>query len=570
DSSMTFKKVFLNLPGDQKAIWTSPFRLRLRDSVWVAPLVGTTGVLIGSDRHSMERARSNADAIRFSDNVSNAGVAALTALPALMEGWGRRTGNSRQRETGLLSGEALLNSLAVNEVLKFAFQRQRPDPVGGAGKFFSGSGSNASFPSTHSMLSWTAASVIAHEYPGPLTQFLVYGAATTVSVSRVTARKHFPADVVVGAAAGWLIGRQVFKAHHDADLDGTAYGAFTREPDEFDASKLGSTFVPLDSWVYPALERLAALGYIKMQFAGLRPWTRRECLRQIEEAEFFAADLSEGSEVAETIKALREEFKRDGQRFETFSVDSIYTGYANISGAPLRDSYHFGQTVWNDYGRPYEQGSNIYTGGSVSAVAGRFFMDARGEFQHVPGRPALTPGQQILLNTLDGNTGPTALEPANPMGPSAGPVSTIDRFYPLDLYAGMQLGAYAFTFGKQSLWLGPGESGPLMLSNNADPMYMVRLTNHTAHTALIPSLPGWDSQRIHLWQAVRTSVSAATIFQPAKDQHPSDPEPRDRFYSGLCLGRRRTSFHRAQPGEKLYLHRRYFWWLWRPDRPWRP
>src|SRR5262249_31967333 len=49
DSSMTFKKVFLNLPGDQKAIWTSPFRLRLRDSVWVAPLVGTTGVLIGSD-----------------------------------------------------------------------------------------------------------------------------------------------------------------------------------------------------------------------------------------------------------------------------------------------------------------------------------------------------------------------------------------------------------------------------------------------------------------------------------------------------------------------------------------
>src|SRR5262249_49226878 len=161
DSSMTFKKVFLNLPGDQKAIWTSPFRLRLRDSVWVAPLVGTTGVLIGSDRHSMERARSNADAIRFSDNVSNAGVAALTALPALMYVWGSRTGNSRQRETGLLSGEALLNSLAVNEVLKFAFQRQRPDPVGGAGKFFSGSGSNASFPSTHSMLSWTAASVIA-------------------------------------------------------------------------------------------------------------------------------------------------------------------------------------------------------------------------------------------------------------------------------------------------------------------------------------------------------------------------------------------------------------------------
>lgn len=481
DQTMTLKKVFINLPGDQKAIWTSPFRLHLRDSVWVAPMIGATGVLIGSDQHSMERARSNASAISLSNNASYAGVAALTAVPAFMYIWGSRTGNSRQRETGLLSGEALLNSLAVNEVFKITLQRQRPDPVGGAGKFFSSGFNNASFPSTHSMLSWTAASVLAHEYPGPLTQVLAYGAAAAVSVSRVTGRDHFPSDVVVGAAAGWLIGRQVFNAHHDPDLDGTAYGSFTREPAEVDASKLGSTFVPLDSWVYPALERLAALGYIKTQFTGLRPWTRRECLRQVEEAEYLAADLPEDSSVSQTIKALREEFKRDGQRYETFSVDSIYTGFANISGVSLRDSYHFGQTIWNDYGRPYDQGGNLYTGGSVSAVAGRFFMYARGEFQHVPGRPALTPGQQSLVNTLDCNpTGPSCGPPAgSPVGPAPGPVSTIDRFYPLDMYAGVQLGEYAFTFGKQSLWLGPGESGPLMLSDNADPMYMVRLTRTT-------------------------------------------------------------------------------------------
>jgi hypothetical protein len=56
------------------------------------------------------------------------------------------------------------------------------------------------------------------------------------------------------------------------------------------------------------------------------------------------------------------------------------------------------------------------------------------------------------------------------------PVSIVDRFYPLDMYAGVQVGSYAVTFGKQSLWLGPGESGPLMLSDNADPMYMLRLS----------------------------------------------------------------------------------------------
>src|SRR5580698_4122857 len=45
-----------------------------------------------------------------------------------------------------------------------------------------------------------------------------------------------------------------------------------------------ATSVPMDSWVYPALDRLAALGFIPSQIAGLRPWSRAECRRQVEEA----------------------------------------------------------------------------------------------------------------------------------------------------------------------------------------------------------------------------------------------------------------------------------------------
>ena len=85
---VTLKRVFLNLPGDQKAIWTSPFHLRARDLYWVAPLAATAGVLFGSDQHSMARARSNADAIDLSSNISNGGLAALVALPATMYLWG--------------------------------------------------------------------------------------------------------------------------------------------------------------------------------------------------------------------------------------------------------------------------------------------------------------------------------------------------------------------------------------------------------------------------------------------------------------------------------------------------
>ena len=317
-------------------------------------------------------------------------------------------------------------------------------------------------------MSWAVASVIAHEYPGPLTKFLVYGGATAVSISRVTGRKHFPADVVLSSASGWLIGRHVYRAHHDKRLDAPAYGVFERSRGEFDPTKLGSSFVPLDSWVYPALERLAALGYIHSQLLGMQPWTRRECVRQLKEAEENAQDLPLDSDVRRTIRALQAEFSQDGQHYESAQIESIYTRYGHIAGTPLRDSYHFGQTIWNDFGRPYDEGSNVITGGSARGVAGPFFFYVRGEYQHAPGRPAYSLAQRTLIAGLD----------QNPIQPAA-PVETTDRFRPVEMYAGIQLGQYALTFGKQSLWLGPGKSAPLMFSNNADPPYMLRFTRTT-------------------------------------------------------------------------------------------
>ncbi|HKW75641.1 MAG TPA: capsule assembly Wzi family protein, partial [Terriglobales bacterium] len=385
-------------------------------------------------------------------------------LPASMYLWGGWQGTNHQRETGLLTGEALADGLIVNEGLKFAFNRERPAASGGNGQFFSKFG-DSSFPSTHSMLSWTAASVLAHEYPGPLVQALAYGTAATVSIARVTGRDHFPSDVVVGGALGWLIGRQVYRAHHNSDLDIAEYGSFTRQPGELGDINLGSPYVPLDSWVYPALKRLASLGYIRSQFTGLEPWTRRECMRQIEEAEYYAQDLPKDSEVAQTITRLKQQFSNDGQHYYSAQIDSVYTRYMQISGPPLRDSYHFGQSIWNDFGRPYDQGTNVATGAEASAVAGPAFFYVRGEYEHAPGRGPLGDAQRNLIASLDVNP----VQPANP-------ITTINRFYPLDMYAGLQMGQYALTLGKQSLWLSPDESAPLMLSDNADPMYMLRLT----------------------------------------------------------------------------------------------
>src|SRR5215470_15789536 len=399
---VTLKSVFLNLPGDQKAIWTSPSRLRPHDALWFAPTIATFGVLIGSDRHSMARAQSTPDAINTSENVANAGIATLLAVPAGMYVFGSWQGNSRQRETGLLAGEAVMNAYAVGEAIKLITGRDRPSVGNGEGKFFS-SWSSPSFPSTHSILSWASASVIAHEYPGPLTQLLAYGTAGAVSAARWGGQKHFFSDVAIGAALGWYMGREVYRSHsHYSDADMAKYGTFVRvEEDESEAHladrtrMMGSSYLPLDSWAYPALERLAALGYIHTASLSLRPWTRLECARLILEAANHGAASDAPAEVRELYESLSQEFAYEsqlmnGQQNLNAQEESAYSRFLGISGAPLTDNYHFGQTLLNDYGRPYEKGFNAADGASGYATAGPLVLYVRGEYQSSPSAPAPT------------------------------------------------------------------------------------------------------------------------------------------------------------------------------------
>ena len=114
----------------------------------------------------------------------------------------------------------MVDSLVVDEVLKAATMRERPTLDGAKGKFFQRSvGLDSSFPSTHSIVAWSSAAVIASEYPGRMTEIAAYGLATGLSMTRVLGRQHFPSDVLVGSAVGWLVGRYVYHKHHRAVED---------------------------------------------------------------------------------------------------------------------------------------------------------------------------------------------------------------------------------------------------------------------------------------------------------------------------------------------------------------
>src|SRR5262249_44040141 len=151
--------------------------------------------------------------------------------------------------------------------------RLRPGEEDGSGHFFRGSDS---FFSAHASLSWSIATVLAHEYPGWLSQSLLYGGASAISLARVAAGKHFMSDVVVGSAVGYMIGRHVYYKHHDESLPGAYIPSWAPEEKPHTKS-IALSYVPMESWVYPAIERLAAMGYIPSEFMGLRPWTRIEC-----------------------------------------------------------------------------------------------------------------------------------------------------------------------------------------------------------------------------------------------------------------------------------------------------
>jgi membrane-associated phospholipid phosphatase len=46
-----------------------------------------------------------------------------------------------------------------------------------------------------------------------MTKIVAYGLATAVSLTRVLGQQHFPSDVLVGSAVGWLVGHYVFRKH---------------------------------------------------------------------------------------------------------------------------------------------------------------------------------------------------------------------------------------------------------------------------------------------------------------------------------------------------------------------
>ncbi len=482
DSTSIGAPLLKHILSDQQAIWTSPAHVRWPDAKWLIPLAGASAVFFATDRSANRSISTNPTTVNHFVSASNYGIAAVAGIDGGMYLWGKFSHDDHRVETSILAGEAAVDSLAVGEVLKYSLGRERPYQNTSV-PFWSG---GDAFPSDHGLVAWSVASVFAHEYPGPLTQIAAYGLASAISASRVLGRQHSPSDVFVSAAIGWLVGQRVYRVHHNPDLAGGSWESPREALSDSDRapSSKGSPYVPLDSWIYPALDRLIGLGYIHSAFMDSRPWTRLECAAFVNEAgEALGEDKPNAEEARRLYDTLSAEFAGDldmlsGDQNLGARLESVYTRVMDISGPPLNDSYHFGQTVINDLGRPYSHGLNDVTGFSGWASSGRYSVYVRGEYQHAPSAPGYSQSVQNLIAQLD----------SNPIQPAA-PSPEVNQFTLLDSYVLANVDNWELSFGKQSVWWGPAEGGALTLSDNTEPILMFRARQMMSSE--LPSILSW-------------------------------------------------------------------------------
>ncbi len=134
----------------------------------------------------------------YSDAGQYALLAGVVFLGTVFPGEGRNTWD----ETWTIGESFAASSLTVF-MLKTAVQRPRP---GG-----SGIGTH-SFPSGHSSSAFTSASLI-EENTGPYAGIPAYGLAAFTAFERVEEGRHFPSDILAGAAIG-TVSAMIFDRLH--------------------------------------------------------------------------------------------------------------------------------------------------------------------------------------------------------------------------------------------------------------------------------------------------------------------------------------------------------------------
>lgn len=326
-----------------------------------------------------------------------------------------------------------------------------------------------------------------------------------------------------------------------------------------------SASIPLDSWVYPALDKLTGLGLIDSSLQGARPYSRLEAVRQLTEARSRAEMRAMPPVAGELLRRLEAEFS--DELAEVVAPASVPTRFILTSGIahvdPLGGRRYFPQQLINTDRKEglFELKAFVIPTGPNAALP-VLYADGDGDgrpdgSKPLPAAVALAPGQSFAFvavlppaeaaATLGGTTVTVSATSIGrpPQALRLKPLRELrldhlyqdgrDSFFPgadgrqfalntnnfgidyarghngqllfesearfgrhflvnlrpllrygegegdaIDLLHGtaaVGLGPIELSAGRQSLWWGQGRHGSLVLTSNAKPLDMIRLTN---------------------------------------------------------------------------------------------
>jgi membrane-associated phospholipid phosphatase len=215
DRQVSLRALPANLLADQKEIWIFPGQL-VKGRHWfpTVAIVGVTSALIAADPYSAPTFRTTNTFSGFNRafNGVNSG-AFIAAVPAAIYAVGLIKKDSYAQGTALLAAEAFADGFMVDLAFKGITGRKQPLQYAGNGpytdSFFNGTHNpirSGGFYSVHAMSAMAVATVIAQRYRNHRwVPFVAYGLAGAISFARITGSNHFPSDVFLGGAMGFVI-----------------------------------------------------------------------------------------------------------------------------------------------------------------------------------------------------------------------------------------------------------------------------------------------------------------------------------------------------------------------------
>jgi membrane-associated phospholipid phosphatase len=224
---------FILLGSDFKQQLTAPFHTSSRSWKRVGAFALVTGALAFADVPIQKQAfrfRNNSEEVRkISRFITNFGGPYETYTLASLAAYGLLFKNEKTLNTTLLATQAYITGGMIESIAKYLSGRQRPSyygvdtmgtprfhgPISILGRKYNGQTVSSSFPSGHTTVAFAAATVFAMEYRNkPWIPVLAYSAASLIGISRITENRHWATDVLVGAALGYVSGRQVVNNYH--------------------------------------------------------------------------------------------------------------------------------------------------------------------------------------------------------------------------------------------------------------------------------------------------------------------------------------------------------------------